>query len=338
MKKLIVKLFIILSAIPLFATEFITFGTGEITGTYYPRGQFICNLINKYQGKEKIRCSIESTNGSVHNINSVESGEFNFAISQSDTINYAINSKKSFKNKKIEKLRSVISIYPELLTFIVSKKSNIKTIEDVIGKRINIGNSNSGSYVTTEELFDEFNIKKDSLKLSTGLNAEDTADALRDNRIDGFSFVVGHPAQNIIDSANSLPISILPIKGKRIDKFLEKNKHFSKAIIPANLYKGISKPIETIGIKAVIITSSDVSEKLVYNFVKIIFENFDEFKKSHLVYKNITKKSLLEGLGAQQHKGAKKYFKEINFLKKEKMNPKELRKQIAEEANEEVND
>lgn len=321
MKKLIVKWFIILSSTSLFATEFITFGTGEITGTYYPRGQFICKLINKYQGEEKIRCSTESTNGSVHNINAIESGEFNFAISQSDTINYAINGEKSFKNKKAKKLRSVISIYPELLTFIVSKESNIKTIEDVIGKRINIGNPNSGSYATTQDLFNEFNIKKDNLKLAAALNAEDTADALRDNRIDGYSFVVGHPAQNIIDSANSLPISILPINGKRIDKFLEKNKYFSKAIIPKNLYKGIDKPVETIGIKAVIITNANVNENLVYNFVKIILENFDEFKKSHIVYKNITKESLLEGLGAQQHRGAKKYFKEINFLKKEKDEP-----------------
>lgn len=314
MKKLIINWFIIFNATSLFSTDFITFGTGEINGTYYPRGQFICNLINKNQLEENIRCSVESTNGSVHNINAIESGEFNFAISQSDTINYAINGKKSFKNKKIRKLRSVISIYPELLTFIVNKKSNIKTIEDVVGKRINIGNPKSGSYATTQDLFNEYNIENDSLKLAAALNAEDTADALRDNRIDGYSFVVGHPAQNIIDSANSLPISILPINGTKIDKFLEKNKHFSKAIIPANLYKGINKPVETIGIKAVIITSADVSENLVYNFVKIILENFDEFKKSHIVYKNITKKSLLKELGAQQHKGAIKYFKEINLL------------------------
>lgn len=321
MKKLIVKLGLIISSTSLFSNEFITFGTGEVNGTYYPRGQFICKLINKYQIDNKIRCSVESTDGSIYNINAIQNEEFNFAISQSDTIYQATNGKKNFKDNKVEKLRSVIAIYPELLTFIVNKKSKIKHIEDIRGKRINIGNPGSGSEFSTLELFSEYKIKKSDLLQASSLKATDTADALRDNKIDGYFFMVGHPAQNIKDSADSLPISILTINGKKIDKFLQKNTYFSKAVIPANLYEGITEPIETFGVKAVIISSTNVKEELVYNFVKIILENFDEFKKSHIVYKNITKESLLEGLGAPQHEGAKKYFKEINLLKKEKDEP-----------------
>lgn len=309
MKSLILKLFLILSSTSLFASEFITFGTGEITGSYYPRGKFICNLINS--SSTKIRCSVESTDGSIYNINAIRNKEFNFAFSQSDTIYEAISGKNKAESKKI---RSVIAVYPELLTFIVNKKSKIKTIEDIREKRINIGNPLSGSEVTTLELLAAYKIKKSDLKQASWLKAEDTADALRDHRIDGYFFMVGHPAQNIKDAAQSLPISILPLKGKEVNDFLKENEYFLKGFIPANVYEGIDKEVETFGVKAVIISHEDVSDTLVYNFVKILLENFDEFKKSHMVYKNITKESLLKGLIAPQHKGAIKYFKEINLL------------------------
>ena len=317
MKKNIISLSLLLASTFVHSKEYITFGTGEINGTYYPRGQFICDLINKYQKADNINCSVESTDGSVYNINAIKNKNFNFAISQSDTIYQALNGKKSFKNNDFKKLRSVIAIHPELLTFVVNKKSGIKTIEDIKGKRINIGNPKSGSEFSTMELFNIYNIKKTDLKMASSLKAEDTADALRDNKIDGYFFMVGHPALNIKDAADSQNISIIPIKGKKIDLFLKENSFFTKSIIPKNLYKGINKDIETLSVKAVIITSADVKEELVYNFVKIILENFEEFKSSHIVFKDLTKKSLLEGLTAPLHKGAKKYFDEIKRKKNE---------------------
>lgn len=302
----------ILMATLSFGENRITFGTGEVNGTYYPIGKNICKLINK--NHNEIKCSIESTDGSVHNINSVKDSEFNFGISQADTLNHAINGKKSYRNKRISNLRAVISIYPELLTFVTNKKSNIKSLEDIKNKRVNIGNPNSGSEATVLELLKEYEIKKSDLALASSLKAADTADALRDERIDGYFFMVGHPAKNIEDAANSIPISIANIKGEKLDGFIKKNPYFTKAYIPKNLYKGVDKKIETFGVKAVIFTKEEVSDELVYKFLKTILENFDEFKKAHVVFKDLTKESLLKGLGAPMHKGAIKYFKEINLL------------------------
>ncbi|MCV6598947.1 MAG: TAXI family TRAP transporter solute-binding subunit, partial [Alphaproteobacteria bacterium] len=226
MKKFIIGMFFLINSSSLYSTDFITLGTGEVNATYYPRGLFLCKLINEFQTENKIRCSVESTDGSVYNINAIDKGELNFAISQSDTVYNAVNGKKNFLNNEKEKIRSVISIYPELLTFIVSKKSGIKSIEDIEGKRINIGNPLSGSRVSTLKLFEKYGIKKEKLSLAGGLKIEDTADALRDDKIDGYFFMVGHPSQNIKDAVDSIPVSIIPLAGDKVNQLVEENPYF----------------------------------------------------------------------------------------------------------------
>jgi TRAP transporter TAXI family solute receptor len=310
MNKSIIKLLLTLSTTSLFPSEFITLGTGEENGTYYPVGLSMCKFINQHQ--EEIKCSVESTYGAIYNINAVLNQEFNFGISQSDTIYHAINNEMNFADTETKNIRSIIAIYPELLTFIVNQKSNIKSLKEIKDKRINIGSPYSGSELSTLEVLEKYNIYRSDLSLASSLNAMDTADALRDNKIDGYFFMVGHPTQNIKDAIESLAISIIPIDGKEIDLLVKEKEYFTKSFIDANLYEQIDKSIETIGTKSVIISSSEVSEELVYKFVKIIMENFDAFKKSHQVYKNLTRESLLEGLIAPQHSGAVRYFSEKN--------------------------
>ena len=306
--KSMIKLLSILSCTSLFSLETITLGTGEENGTYYPVGLSMCKFINQKQ--DNIRCSIESTNGAIYNINAVLSQKFNFAISQSDTIYHAINKEKHFEKSKSKELRSVIAIYPELFAFVVNKQSNINKIEDIRGKKINIGSVDSGSELTTLEILKEYNIKTTDLAQASSLDAMDTVDALKDNIIDGYFFMVGHPTQNIRDAIKSSDIDIIPIKGKEIDNLIREKDYFVKSFIDANLYEGIHSSIETIGSKSIIITSSMVEDQLVYDFTKIIIENFDEFKQTHKVYKNLTIKSLFEGLTAPLHDGVIKYLKD----------------------------
>jgi len=312
MNKLTLQLILLFTTTSLLSKEFIILGTGEENGTYYPVGLSMCKFINQKQ--KNIKCSVESTYGAIYNINAVLNQEFNFGISQSDTIFHALNNNMNFKNKETKNLRSIIAIYPELLTFIVNQKSNITKIQDIKDKRINIGSKHSGSELSTLDILDAYNIKKTDLRQASSLNAMDTVDALRDNQIDGYFFMVGHPTQNIKDAIESLAISIIPITGAKIDELVKDKSYFSKSSIDASLYKEIDKSIDTVGTKSVIISSSDVSEELVYIFLKTIMENFEEFKKSHSVYRNLTKESLFEGLVAPQHSGAIKYLKEISDL------------------------
>jgi TRAP transporter TAXI family solute receptor len=109
-------------SIPAFAAEFITIGTGGVTGTYYPTGGAICRMVNKQKKKTGIRCSVESTGGSVYNVNTIKAGELDFGISQSDTAYQAYYGKGKFTGKPIKELRSAIAIYPELLALVVAKR------------------------------------------------------------------------------------------------------------------------------------------------------------------------------------------------------------------------
>ena len=314
MKKLASAALIAALSVPAFSAEFITIGTGGVTGTYYPTGGAICRLVNKLKKQTKIRCSVESTGGSVYNINTIKNGELDFGIAQSDTVYQASKGTGKFKGKQVKKLKSVMAIYPELLTLVTRRSSNINSIADIKGKRINLGNPGSGNEATALTLFAESGIKKSDLKFAGALKAAEMPDALRDNKIDGYFYMVGHPTANIKDASNSVDVKIVPLTGSSIDSLIKKYPYFAKADVPGGIYKGHPQGTPTFGVKAVLVTSDDVSDKAVYTVVKSILENFDSFKRLHPAYKNITKKSLLDGLSAPLHPGALKYYKEAGLL------------------------
>jgi len=207
-----------------------------------------------------------------------------------------------------------MAIYPELLTLVTRKDANINSISDIKGKRINLGNPGSGNEATTLTLFEASGIKKEDLKFAGTLKASEMPDALKEDKIDGYFYMVGHPTANIKDATNSVNAKITPLEGFNIDALIKKYPYFAKADVPGGMYKGNPEEIPTFGVKAVLITSDDVSEKAVYTTVKAILENFDKFKELHPAYSNITKESLLDGLSAPLHEGAKQYFKEAGLL------------------------
>ena len=315
MKKIAVAALVGVLSIPSFAAQFITIGTGGVTGTYYPTGGAVCRLVNQVKKDTGIRCSVESTGGSVYNINTIKNGELDFGIAQSDVVYQAANGTDKFEGNKIEKIRSVMAIYPELFTLVSRKDANINNIMDIKGKRINLGNPGSGNEATALAMFDALGINKTDLAFAGALKASEMPDALRDNKIDGYFYMVGHPTANIKDASNSVDVKIVPIEGDVINKFVKANPYFAQANVPGGIYKGNDADTPTFGVKAVLVTSTDVSDEAVYTVVKQILENFDSFKSLHPAYANITKESLLDGLSAELHDGAKKYFKEAGLIK-----------------------
>jgi len=298
-----------------FSAEFITIGTGGVTGTYYPTGGAICKLVNIYKKETKIRCSVESTDGSVYNINTIQLGELDFGIAQSDVIYNAINGTGKFKNKPVKELKAVMAIYPELLTLVTRKESNIKSIYDIKDKKINIGNPGSGNEATVLTLLNKLGMSVKDLSYAGQLKSSEMPDALEAKQIDGYFYMVGHPTANIKDAANSTDIRITPISNEKIDELIKERPYFAKANVPAGLYKGSSVNVPTFGVKAVLVTHADVSDKAVYTVVKAIIQNFERFRRLHPAYNNISKESLLDGITAPLHDGAKRYYKEVGILK-----------------------
>ncbi len=302
-------------SVPVFATQFITIGTGGVTGTYYPTGGAICRMMNKNRKTTGIRCSVESTGGSVYNVNTINAGELDFGISQSDTAYQGFNGEGKFKDKAVKGLRSVLAIYPELLAFVVRKSSGIKSLADVKGKKLNIDIPGSGTRMTTDIVLEASGIKKSDLALANELKSSEGPTMLKDNKIDGYFGVFGHPTANIKDASNSVDIDLVPIDGEAIDKLVAKYSYYAKGIISGSFYKGVEHDTPSIGVKAVLVTKDSIDEKVVYTLTKTILDNFDAFKKLHPAYKTITKESLLDGLAVPQHKGAIKAFKEAGLLK-----------------------
>lgn len=302
----------LLFASSLGAKEFINIGTGSMTGTYYPVGGAICRLANK---NPAIKCSVESTGGSVYNVNNVLKGELSFGFVQSDVVYDKFNGSGKFEGQPAPKLRAVMSVYPELLAMVVAKEANIKQISDLAGKNYNVGNPGSGNEFTTLAVFDAKGFSPSQLGYRGVLTVSECPHALKDKKIDGYSFVVGHPTANITDAANSLPIDILDVTGPEIDALITRLPYFAKGVIPKGSYDGIDRDVNSIGVKAVLVTTSDTSDEAVSAVVKSVLDNFSEYQSLHPALRAVSKQSLVEGVAAPLHPAAQAAYKEAGIIK-----------------------
>ena len=296
---------------------FITIGTGGVTGVYYPAGGAICRLINKDRKDHGIRCSVESTGGSVYNVNAVRSGEIEFGVTQSDWQFHGIKGTKTFeKQGPMPELRSVFSLHPEPFTILARKEANIKSFDDLKGKRFNVGNPGSGTAASMDELLTAMGRNRSFFGLAGELKPDEHGAALCDNKIDGFFYGVGHPSANIQDPTTSCGAKLVPITGKAVDMLVKGNPYYAYAEIPGGLYSNNPDAVKTYGVKATLVTSAKVSDKVVYTLVKSVFDNFEEFKKLHPAFANLKPEDMIKaGNSAPLHPGAEKYFREKGLLK-----------------------
>ncbi|MGB1209706.1 MAG: TAXI family TRAP transporter solute-binding subunit, partial [Paracoccaceae bacterium] len=171
--------------------QFITIGTGGVTGVYYPTGGAICRLVNKGRRDHGVRCSVESTGGSVYNINTIREGELEFGVAQSDWQHHAYHGTSKFEDAgAFEDLRAVFSVHPEPFTVVARADSGITTFADLAGKRVNIGNPGSGARGTMEVLMEASGMTTDDFALATELKPAEQSAALCDNQIDAMVFTV----------------------------------------------------------------------------------------------------------------------------------------------------
>lgn len=304
-------------AVPMFAKQYVTIGTGGVTGVYYPTGGSICRLVNKDKKEHGVRCSVESTGGSVYNINTIRAGELEMGVAQSDWQYHAYNGTSKFKNKGAYKdLRAIFSVHGEPFTVLARKDSGIKNFDDLKGKRVNIGNPGSGQRGTMEVVMKAKGLSKSDFKVASELKASEQSKALCDNKIDAMVYVVGHPNGSIKEATTTCNTTLVNVADSTIDKIVAKNDYYKYTTIPAGMYKGNDTDTKTFGVAATFVTSAKVSEKVIYTVVKSVFENFDTFKKLHPAFANLTKEDMVNnGNSAPLHRGAIKYYKEAGLLK-----------------------
>lgn len=297
--------------------KFITIGTGGVTGVYYPTGGAICRLVNKGRKEHGVRCSVESTGGSVYNINTIRAGELDMGVAQSDWQYHAYNGTSKFEEQgPFKELRAVFSVHPEPFTVIARADSGIKNFMDLKGKRVNIGNPGSGQRGTMEVLMGALGWTNEDFALASELKAAEQSKALCDNKIDAMIYTVGHPNGSIKEATTSCDSVLVTVDGPVVEKLVADNPFYRIATIPGGMYRGNDADTMTFGVGATFVSSTAVPADTVYAVVKSVFENFDSFQKLHPAFGNLKKEEMAkDGLSAPLHDGAAKYYKEAGLIK-----------------------
>jgi len=298
------------------AEEFITIGTGGVTGVYYPTGGAICRLVNKGRKDHGIRCSVESTGGSVYNINTIREGELEFGVAQSDWQFHAYNGTSKFKDAgAFTGLRAVFSVHPEPFTVVARADAGIANFDDLKGKRVNIGNPGSGQRGTMEVLLEAKGMTTGDFALATELKAAEQSAALCDNQIDAMVYTVGHPSGSIQEATTACDSVLVTVDGAAVTGLVDDNPFYRTATIPGGMYRGNDADTETFGVGATFVTSDAVSDEAVYAVVKSVMENIEDFRKLHPAFANLDPKAMASaGLSAPLHPGAAKYYKEAGLI------------------------
>lgn len=297
------------------AQEFISIGTGGVTGVYYPTGGAICRLVNKSRKEHGIRCAVESTGGSVYNINTIKAGELEFGVAQSDWQFHAYNGTSTFSDNPFPEIRAVFSVHPEPFSLIVRADSGIESFEGLEGKRVNIGNAGSGQRATMEVVMDAFGFTMDSFALATEYKGSEMAKQLCDGNIDAMIYTIGHPAAAIKEAATTCDVKLVDVVGEPIDKLVADNPYYRVATIPAGMYTGTDVDVTTFGVGATFVTSADVSEDVVYVVAKSVMENIEDFRQLHPAFANLDPAQMVkDGLSAPLHDGAAKAYKELGLM------------------------
>ncbi|WP_209424365.1 TAXI family TRAP transporter solute-binding subunit [Pararhodobacter sp. SW119] len=295
---------------------FIGIGTGGVTGVYYPVGGAICRLVNRDRAEHGIRCGVESTGGSVFNVNAIRAGELEFGVAQSDIQFHLYNGSEMFEaDGAYEDLRAIFSLHPEPFTVVARSDADISTFEDLQGKRVNIGNPGSGQRATMDVVLEAMGWTTGDFAQATELPPGEQALALCDNNVDAIVYTVGHPSGAIQEATTACDTVLVNVDNDEIRALLEDRSYYRMATIPGGMYRGTDSDVTTFGVGATFVTSAAVDEEIVYQLTRAIFENFDQFKGLHPALEILEPETMVsDGNSAPLHAGAERYYREAGLL------------------------
>jgi uncharacterized protein len=298
-------------------TKVFKIATGEYMGRYYPTGGAIAEIVNNRQEENGFRCIAEKTSGSVFNINVIMAGDMAFGIVQSDSQYQAFNGLEKWKDKGPQKdLRAMFSLYTESVTLVASVDSGIKTLQNLKGKRIDLGKVGSGGRQNAIDALNAAGIDwTTDLRVIKIEKNTDAQSMLMRGDLDAFFYTVGHPTTAIKFATVGAKKTIF-VPMINIEKLLSKYPYYVKSVIPVSLYPQVAnkEDIKTFGVKATFVTSAKIPDNVVYAITKAVFENLGSLKYAHPTLNMLTKKSMVkDGLTAPIHPGALRYYKEAGL-------------------------
>lgn len=296
--------------------KIITIGTAGVTGVYYPAGGAICRLMNRSRKEHGMRCTVESTGGSINNLEAIRKGDLDLGIVQSDLLYHAYNGSEIFADVGADKkLRVVFSLHAEPFTVIARKDSKIVDFDDLKGKRVSLGAPGSGMRATMEELMNKKGWTDKTFGAVVDVKAGDITSALCNKQVDAVVYAGGHPNGTVQQLTGSCETRLVNVTGPVIDELIAQHPFYTHATIPGGMYNGNPKDTKTFGVKAVLVASSDLSDDVVYEVVRGVFDRLDDFKTLHPVFSTLDVKHMIHDTEiAPMHNGALRYFREKGLV------------------------
>lgn len=290
-------------------------GTGSVAGVYYPTGGAICRLYER-EVPGGLRCDVEPTDGSLSNLEGLRDGRFSLAVVQSDWQFYAYSGQPEYKGgAAFDTLRSLFSLHSEPFTVLARSDSGIQTFSDLKGRRINLGEPGSGQRGTLEVLMSTYGWTLEDFQRTAELPPLRQGEALCDYRLDAITYAAGHPNPAILEASQRCDTALIPVTGDLISQLLEQKPYYRMTRIAGGLYPGNPDPVETLGMAATVVTTSDLPEEIAYQLVKAVFENFDILTRLHPAFADLDPKTMAQdGLSAPLHPGARRYYEEAGLL------------------------
>lgn len=305
------------------AAEFISIGTGGPTGVYFVVGNSVCRMVHKEAAEGRssgrqhgLRCAAPSTGGSNYNIGQIKEGELQFGVAQSDWQYHAYNGSSKWELNPVSNLRAVFSVHPEPFQLIAGKDSGINSWGDLAGKVVNVGNPGSGQRGTMEVLMNAHGTSMDDFKQATELTSSEQVNALCDGKVDAIAYTVGVPNGAIGQAIDGCGAHFVNLDSDVETALVNDNPYYAFASIPAGqFYKSQKEDATTFGVMATFVSHQNVSEDVVYEVVRAVFENLEDFKKLHPAFANLNPADMItNGLSAPLHAGAVKYYKEMGWM------------------------
>jgi uncharacterized protein len=290
--------------------------TGIPGGVYHPVGNAICRVFNLEGEHQAMPCVAVSSDGSVANIRRLESGDSAFGLSQTDVAYAAFHGEGPFTAAGPDpKLRMVIALYPEAFTVVARADTGIRDFQDLRGKRVGIGTSGVGYNFTRDVILRFYGWTTSGPERVLELAPAEQNQALCSNRVDAIIFEAGHPNGLTQEATMECRARLVRVAGQPIDRLLATHPYYIASIIPGGMYVGNPGDVPTIGTRAVLVSSSDQPDELIYAMVKAVFDNFTVFRELHPALSTLKIRKMVPSASVIPiHPGALNYYRQAGLI------------------------
>ena len=288
--------------------QFLTIATGSTAGVYFPLGGGLAKILNENIGG--MEATVRSTGASVANVNLLAEKQVELAFIQNDIAHYGFTGSEMFTGKKNDQLRGIATIYPEVIQLVVTEASGIRSVADLKGKRVALGAAGSGVEANSRQILAAFGVNHADLNRADFLSFAEASTNMRDGHLDAAFVTSGFPTAAVTEMATSINVRLISITGPEVQALQAKYPFYQVLKIPAGTYRGQTEDVTTIAVKAMLVVRADVSERLVYDITKALFNNLETFGAAHVRGKDLTLATARENMPIPLHAGAERFYRE----------------------------